>query len=55
VNGKVRATIDVAKAAGAAEVAALARAHERVEPFLAGKEVVKEVYVPQKVLNFIVR
>ena len=42
-------------ALGAAEIIALAKAHERVAPHLAGKTLVKEIYVPGKILNLVVR
>jgi leucyl-tRNA synthetase len=55
VNGKLRGDVDVPVTATAADVAALARAHERVAPHLAGKTLVKEIYVPGKILNLVVR
>ena len=33
----------------------LARANEKVAPFLEGKTMVKEIYVPNKIVNFVVR
>jgi leucyl-tRNA synthetase len=55
VNGKLRGDVEAPVAATAAEVAALAKAHERVAPHLAGKTVVKEIYVPGKILNLVVK
>ncbi len=55
VNGKLRGDVDVPVAMGAAEIIALAKAHERVAPHLAGKTLVKEIYVPGKILNLVVR
>jgi leucyl-tRNA synthetase len=55
VNGKLRGDIDVPVATPAAEIIALAKAHERVGPHLAGKTLVKEIYVPGKILNLVVR
>ena len=37
------------------EVIALAKANERVMPFLDGKQVVKEIYIAGKIVNLIVR
>jgi leucyl-tRNA synthetase len=55
VNGKLRGDVEVPVTATAAEVTALAHAHERVAPHLAGKTVVKEIYVPGKILNIVVK
>jgi leucyl-tRNA synthetase len=41
--------------AAEAEVIALAKANERVIPFLDGKQVVKEIYIVGKIVNLIVR
>ena len=55
VNGKMRGDIDVPVTATTAEVMALAKAQERVAAHLAGKTVVKEIYVPGKILNLVVK
>ncbi len=55
VNGKLRGDVEVPVAATAADIAALAKAHERVSPHLAGKTIVKEIYVPGKILNIVVK
>ena len=55
VNGKLRGTIEAAVGAAEAEVIALAKANERVMPFLDGKQVVKEIYITGKIVNLIVR
>jgi leucyl-tRNA synthetase len=55
VNGKLRDRIEAATDAPEAELLALARASEKVAHFLDGKEVVKEVVVPGKLVNLVVR
>ena len=55
VNGRVRGRIQVSAEASPDEVKAAARAHKNVQRFLEGKEIVKEVYVPGKILNLVVR
>ncbi len=55
VNGKLRGDVEVPTAATAGDVAAAAKANERVAPHLAGKTVVKEIYVPGKILNLVVK
>ena len=51
VNGKVRARVTVAADISAPEAIALAKAEPNVEKELAGKTVVKEIYVPGKLGN----
>ncbi|MDE1170949.1 MAG: leucine--tRNA ligase [Verrucomicrobium sp.] len=55
VSGKVRGRVTVPVAAEREAVEAAARADETVLPWVAGKEVLKVVYVPQKLINFVVR
>ena len=55
VNGKVRGRLDVER--GAAESDAIARAREdaRIRPWVDGKEIARAVYVPDRLLNLVVR
>jgi leucyl-tRNA synthetase len=54
VNGKLRGEVQAAVAAGEAEVRALAEAEERVKAHLAGKTIRKVVFVPKRLINFVV-
>jgi leucyl-tRNA synthetase len=54
VNGKLRGEVQAPAAAGEAEVRALAEAEERVKAHLAGKTVRKVVFVPKRLMNFVV-
>jgi leucyl-tRNA synthetase len=54
VNGKLRGEVQAPVAAGEAEVRALAEAEERVKAHLAGKTVRKVVFVPKRLMNFVV-
>ena len=54
VNGKLRGEVQAPVAAGEAEVRALAEAEERVKTHLAGKTIRKVVFVPKRLLNFVV-
>ena len=54
VNGKLRGEVEVPVAAGEAEVRALAEAEERVKAHLTGKTVRKVVFVPRRLINFVV-
>ncbi len=55
VNGKVRGTIEVDAGASKEEVLAAGKAQENVSRFLEGKTIVKEIYVPGKILNIVVK
>ncbi len=55
VNGKLRATITVPVDLGQDDVLALARAEENVRIHLEGKTIVKEIVVPGRVVNFVVK
>ncbi len=54
VNGTVRATIAVAAEAGEDAVLEAARAEENVARHLDGKPVRREIYVPGRIVNFVV-
>lgn len=55
VNGKMRGTIKVAQTAEADAIKALAKQDEHVQSYLAGKQLVKEIYVPKRLVNFVVK
>ena len=55
VNGKLRDRIEAAADAPKSELLALARESEKVAKHLDGKEVVKEIVVPGKLVNLVVR
>jgi leucyl-tRNA synthetase len=55
VNGKLRGRFSAPFGTPAAELESRARADEKVQPFLAGKQVVKVVAVPDKLVNIVVR
>ncbi len=54
VNGKLREVIEVAQDAGQAEVEEQIYALAKVQQYLKGKQVVKVIYVPGKILNIVV-
>lgn len=54
VNGKLRGTLDLAPNASKEEALASARALENVAKYLTG-EVVKEIFVPEKIVGFVVK
>jgi leucyl-tRNA synthetase len=55
VNGKLRAKITAAFGTPAAELERLALAEPKVQAFVNGKQIVKIVVVPDKLVNVVVR
>jgi leucyl-tRNA synthetase len=55
VSGKVRGKIETPVGASQADVIALARGIANVASFVDGKEIVKEIYIPGKLLNIVVK
>jgi leucyl-tRNA synthetase len=55
VNGRVRARLDVERGAAEEEALALARADGRIRPWLEGKELARAIFVPDRLLNLVVR
>lgn len=55
VNGRVRGHISVVHDISRDELERLARAAEKVQPFLTGKQIVKVIVVPLKLVNFVVK
>ena len=55
VNGKLRATIEVEVNTSKDKLLELAREQENVKRFIEGKEVVKEIVVPNKIVNIVVK
>ncbi len=54
VNGRLRGKVKVAVGAAADEVEKLAQADQVIAPHLAGKAIVKRIFVPDKLLNLVV-
>jgi leucyl-tRNA synthetase len=54
VNGKVRGRLDVDRGEDEASAVALARADEKIRPWVEGKEIARSVYVPDRLLNLVV-
>jgi leucyl-tRNA synthetase len=55
VNGKLRGQVEVPAPAEEQKVWAAVDANERVQSWVSGKEVVKKIYVPGKLVNMVVR
>ena len=54
VGGKMRGKLEVSPDAGQDEAVAAAREIENVEKFIKDKTIRKIIYVPNKILNFVV-
>ena len=55
VMGKTRATLDVPADIAKDEFLKLAKEDERVSKYLEGKTIVKEIFVPGKICNFVAK
>ncbi len=55
INGKVRATISYPNGSDKDTVLSIAKEDSRIASLLDGKNIVKEIYVPNKILNFVVK
>ncbi|MDQ6894803.1 MAG: leucine--tRNA ligase [Acidobacteriota bacterium] len=55
VNGKVRGKLEVDRGADEPDALALARSDEKIRAWIDGKEIERTVYVPDRLLNLVVR
>ena len=55
INGKMRGTIEMPKDAGKEEIQAQAMALENVKRQIEGKEIVKVIVVPNRLINIVVK
>ena len=55
VNGKLKATIDISKTISKEDAISAAKAENKVQEAICGKEIVKEIYVPAKIVNIVVK
>ncbi len=54
VNGKLKAKLSASADIGKDDALALAKANEKISQLIAGKTVVKEIFVPSKLVNIVV-
>jgi len=55
INGKLRHKVFAASGLSAADLVLMVRADPRVASLLDGKQIVKEVVVPNRLINFVVK
>ena len=54
VNGKVRCTITVSVNDDKSKVLSMARDNSNVKNYINDKKIIKEIYIPGKIINFVV-
>ena len=55
INGKLRATIDLSLDVEKDEALSKAKELEKVQAFINGHEIIKEIFVPKKIINIVVK
>ena len=55
INGKLRAVVNVAKGATAEDVEKATFENEEILKFTEGKEIVKKIYVPERIYTIVVK
>ena len=55
VNGKLRGQISIDSKSNKEDIFNVSRDHENVKAHLDNKQIVKEIYVPNKLVNFVVK
>ena len=55
INGKVRATIELPLNCPKEEAIAAAKANDRIAPMIEGKTVIKEISIPNKIINIVIK
>jgi len=57
INGKLRSVIEIdsARQAESQEVIAIAKQDSKIKPWIDSKEIIKEIYVPGRVVNLVVK
>ncbi len=55
INGKIKARLNVAADISSADALALAKSNESIQNEISGKTIIKELYVPKKLVNIVVK
>ena len=55
INGKIKARLNVATDISSADALALAKDTESIKNEISGKTIIKELYVPKKLVNIVVK
>jgi len=55
VNGKLRANIEISADAEKEDILLSAKDNDRIKSYLEGNQIIKEIYVPGRLVNFVIR
>ena len=55
VIGKLRTNIEIDANTEEGDVLQLAKENDRIDNYIGGKELIKEIYVPGRLINFVVK
>ena len=55
VNGKLRGVVELPADCGKEEAMKIASEDDKIKAFLEGKNIAKEIYVPNKIVNIVVK
>ena len=55
VNGKLRGNIEVDASLSKDNIISQAKIHNNVKKYIEDKEIIKEIYVPNKIINLVIR
>jgi len=55
VNGKLRGNIEIDISLSKEEILDQAKVHENTKKHIVNKHIIKEIYVPGKIINFVVK
>jgi leucyl-tRNA synthetase len=55
VMGKLRTTLKVKTGTSQEEIKKMVLSDQKISPYLSGKEIVKEVFVPDRLINFVIK
>ena len=55
VNGKLRASIEIDKNIDKEELIEMCKNHSNVIKFISDKEIIREIYVPNKIVNIVIK
>ena len=54
INGKTRSVINLKKNLNKEEIVNYAKKDTKISKYINNKKIIKEIYVPEKILNFVI-
>ena len=55
INGKLRDTINISTDASKEEILELAKSRDNIKKYLDGSQIIKEIVVPGKIVNIVIK